>query len=894
MSKHRRPAPHGGALTCSPWTRAPLLLLRRPSVFLAIAAATAVLAIAASSGVLFLSTLGTASLRAQAADDCPEASLPSMQARVGGAQLAAENAAGATAMRSAGALGVPYWVDILGSQIQATPVTLYARQGALAHVRTITPNHGQPGAWIPDDFAAKLHVRPADVITTTADARIRVAGIYRNLSPDPFHLAGLPRYWCTWNDLIVQKTTDFGTPPLLISDVVTIGQVSAALGNVIPLPNGQFVNSNGQLVDNSVDVGWYDPIPLPAITTSKAQAADRAADRAAASYPPAAAFAHAANAIGGSVQNAFAAPNTLQAKIAIAGHVHDGLSGSVLPIDLAGALVALLLVAGAGAFWAAHRSREIDLLRARGVGPAPLAAKAVLETLPAAIAGLVGGVAASLALSGAVAPASQFTPGAPVRAALAAGAAVLAGLLLIAGIGARAGRDRVIGAPHRRRRHVPWELTLVALGTWAWLHIRHGGGISVEHTIVHVDPVLLLFPLLGASGAVLLAGRLAALPIPRVARITRGVGRAGYLALRRIGGSRAVAIGLLIGAALPCALLAYASTVSRGVHTEITRKYQTNLGAPNVLQMIGVHDEDPRLDGHGTAVVLYPYGVTLPDGTSVAVLGLDPATFAAFAFTTSGQRHDVDLLRTPRTGSAARAVFVHARSTRAPSTVHLGATTLRVRVVAHSDVFPGLRSASDPMLVVNRAVLAEVDTNLDRTNEVWTTADQVGAVSTVAQHDGYSVLGELDASIRLGNTGLLPLTWIFGYLRALAILIGAVAVAGLVFALGARTRRRTVSYVMSRRMGLSQGTHVRSLLIELGVVVGSGWLLGTVVGLAGYGLLLGSLDLYPALPPGAAFGLPGTALAVTAAVVAAVIVIAAVATHLVAERARPSDILRLE
>ncbi|MEO9133405.1 MAG: FtsX-like permease family protein, partial [Jatrophihabitantaceae bacterium] len=140
----------------------------------------------------------------------------------------------------------------------------------------------------------------------------------------------------------------------------------------------------------------------------------------------------------------------------------------------------------------------------------------------------------------------------------------------------------------------------------------------------------------------------------------------------------------------------------------------------------------------------------------------------------------------------------------------------------------------------------------------------------------------------------LPVTWIFGYLRALALLIGAVAVAGLVFALGARTRRRTVSYVMSRRMGLSPATHLRSLLIELGLVVGVGWLLGTAVGLGAYAVLIGSLDLYPALPPGAAFGLPGPTLALTALVVAVVVGLAALATHLVAERARPADILRLE
>jgi putative ABC transport system permease protein len=98
---------------------------------------------------------------------------------------------------------------------------------------------------------------------------------------------------------------------------------------------------------------------------------------------------------------------------------------------------------------------------------------------------------------------------------------------------------------------------------------------------------------------------------------------------------------------------------------------------------------------------------------------------------------------------------------------------------------------------------------------------------------------------------------------------------------------------MSRRMGLTAGTHLRSLLIELGAVVGLGWLAGTAAGVGGYALLAGSLDVQPQLPPGAALELPALSLAVTASVVALVVVIAAVGAHVGAERAHPAEILRL-
>jgi putative ABC transport system permease protein len=707
--------------------------------------------------------------------------------------------------------------------------------GALAHVQPLTPDHGQPGAWFPDTFAAMLHVHAGDTVTTTTGASLRVAGIYRSLSPDPFHLANLPRYWCTWNDLIVQKITgNTGTPPFLITDPATIDTVVASYTSATTAYGSQWVS-----------MSWYAPL------SADATIADATADQQRAANAWGAYLSTSKRALKVDFQtNALLhyrnpkppGDSPLGKKIAIADQVHDGLAGSVLPIDLAGAVIALLLVAGAGAFWAAHRQREIALLTARGVGPLPLAVKAVLETLPAVALGLAAGVLAAVALVRSTGPADVFTPGAIGSATGAASGAAGAGLVIIAIIGALAGRDRTIGARRSRWRRVPVELVLIGFAVWAWARISSGSGIEFDHAIVDVRPLLLLFPLLGVTGVLLLCARLLTFAVPRLASTARRLGSAGFLALRRIGGSRAIAIGLLVGTALPCGLLAYAGTVSTGVHHELIRKYQTNLGAPVVLQLIGVHEDDPRLDGHGTA----------------------------------------------------NAVLVNASAVASPSEVRLGTTTLHVHVIARGSVFPGLRNGARPLLVVNRASLAHVDPQLDRANEVWTVPSQVDAVDVAIKRDGYRVLGRIDPAIRVGNSGLLPITWIFGYLRALAVLIGAVAIAGLVFALNARTRRRTVAYVMSRRMGLSQGTHLRSLLIELTAIVGLGWVLGTGLGFVGYAVLTGSLDVDPELPPGAAFDLPAVTLGSTAAVVAVVIAAAAAGAHLAAERAQPADILRLE
>jgi putative ABC transport system permease protein len=883
VTRHGGRRAFAGALVSGPWLRAPLLLLRRPVVFLAIVVSTAVLAVATSSGVLFTSTLGTASLNAQAAGDCPELSMPSFFAALAAGDTATENAAGAAAMRRAG-LRDPYWVDLAGAQIQSVRITLYARAGALAHVHTLTPNHGQPGAWFPDTFAAALKLHAGDTVSTTDGAAIRVAGIYRSLSSDPFHLSHVPRYWCTWNDLIVQKVNgNIGTPPFLITDRATIDTVITAAKPVYG-------------VTPAVSANWFAPLPGGASIADAKAGQQRAAD-AWGSYLTNSSRAFKQEYGSGALLH-YRDPkppkdSPLGKKIAIADKVRDGLAGSVLPIDIAGAVIALLLVAGAGGFWAAHRQREIALLSARGVGPFPLAVKAVLETLPAVAVGLAAGVVAAIALVRETGPADVFTPGTISTAVAAACGAAAAGLVIIASIAALAGRDRSGAGRRSRWRKVPVEVVLIGFAMWAWMRIDSGSGIEFDHAIVDVRPLLLLFPLLGLTGVLLLCARVLTFALPRLVVHARRLGSAGFLALRRIGGSRAIAVGLLVGTALPCGLLAYAGTVSTGVHHELIRKYQTNLGAPVVLQLIGVREDNPNLDGHGTAVVRYDNGPTLADGTQLAVIGVDPRTFDEFAYTTFEQRRQVAQLHAGSGGSTP-ALLIHAHGIDSPSAVRLGTTTLRLRVIARQDVFPGLRNGTRPMLVVDRAALAHVDTDLNRANEAWTTPAQENAIDTVIKRDGYRVLGQLDPAIRVGNSGLLPVTWIFGYLRALAILIGAVAVAGLVFALNARTRRRTVAYVMSRRMGLTQGTHLRSLLTELTAVVGAGWVLGTGLGFAGYAVLTDSLDVDPELPPGAAFDLPAVTLGVTAGVVAVVIVAAAIGTHLAAERAQPADILRLE
>lgn len=855
---HRRPRSRGGAAATLPWLRAPVLLLRRPVVFLAIVGATAILAIAAASGPLFLSTIGTASLHSQALSSCPENSLPGMSASLPAPKTAAAERRGVATMARHGLPGA-YTTAMGQAQVQSSLVHLFSRDDALQHVRKLTPAAG-PGAWVPDTFAGKLGVRPGDTITTTRGARLRVAGIYRDLAPDPFKLADLPAYWCTWTNAIVSTVASDQAiastapsqrqGPLLIVDTAAVQRAS----------------------DGPVQVTWHMPMST---TANPLGAFDRANARAAAA-----------------ARDAGFTPDPHLGQLAARAHTaRDGLSGSIIPIEITGVVIAALLVGGAGLFWANARHREVRLLVARGIGPVALGAKAILETLLPALLGAGLGLLGTILLVRGVGPASVLERGASATALGLAAAMLGAGLLVIGIIGTLAGRDRTVGRRRSWLRLVPWELVPVGLAVAIATNTVGSSAVRVDHAIVKISPLIVLYPLLGAAGALLLLGRVISWLLPGAGRAARRTPNPAYLAIRRISRSRAIAIGVIVGTALPCCLLMYGSSVSSTVRHEVAAKYQTNLGAPHVLQIYGVDGALFSMRGAGSQVVVYDQDVKL-GGQEARVLGVDTKTFADFAFTDSRQRSQIGKLAPDRPDGTVPAILVNDGGS--ARDLVISQTKMSLHPVARDAVFPGLRDRYVPLVVVDQRALSHVDNGTERTNQVWTDAAHYGIARRIIDMRHYSVLFELTSQVVIGETGLLPVSWLFGYLRALAILIGLVALAGLVFALGARTRKRRVSYVLSRRMGMSKSTHVGSLLVELLTVVGLGWVAGSGLGIGSFGFIYGDLDVYPSLPPGVRFVVPGGPLAVSAIIAAAVVMLTAIGAHALAERTRPGEILRLE
>lgn len=858
-------------LTMSPWRRAPGLLLRRPVVFVTVALASAVLAIAAASGVLFLSTVGSAALHAQAAADCPEAGLPGATAVVAPDNLEAARGAGQTRFHAA-ALPDPYSVSVVDTEVLGARAELLSRAGALDHVVKLTAATptGQAGVWIPSDLAARGHLRVGSRLRLPSGATVDVAGIYRSLAPDPFSLSNLPRYWCTWHDLFVPAAVESPTGPVLLTDDATLARAAGT----------------------PVGLSWYAPVTVEATSLPAMRTLARRGQQA-------------VDALRGDGMAAELVPG-LGAHLAGARAAQNGVGGAVLPLDLAGVFVAGLLVAGAGVYWATYRAGEIGLLISRGVGPSGLAFKAVLETGPAALVGLGAGYGAALLLVrgvggfagsggfGGLGPSSVLGPGAALQSLAAAAAAVLAGLLLVALIGARTARSPrrpAVYWPRMLGQRLPW-VAAVAGAVAVGIGVRGAPAARLEHGVVRISPTTFVFPLLGAAAALAVIARVARFVLPRLARVNRR-GIAGFLAVHRLAGSRGVAVGLLVAIALPCALLTYAGAITGALSANIAAKYRTNVGADHVVEVTGPLTRTPRVNAHATVVVQIQTNPVLPDGTQARILGVDPATFAAFAHTNARQRGQIAQLPATSARGNVPAVLVNGAGVNANS-VQIGNSTLRLDIRFRDAVFPGLRDRYRPLLVLDRRALVHLDAGIDVVTQIWTTnAQYPAALRALAADKDYSILVELTGTVIVGNTGLLPVTWTFRYLRALAALIGMIAVVGLVFALAARTRRRAVAYVLSRRMGLRAGAHLRSLLIELSLVVGVGWLLGVLVGLGSAVVVTPQLDVYPRLLPPPSVAVPLGVLGGTAAAVVCVVVLAALTTHRLAQRTRPGEILRL-
>ncbi|HVQ93521.1 MAG TPA: FtsX-like permease family protein, partial [Mycobacteriales bacterium] len=282
-------------------------------------------------------------------------------------------------------------------------------------------------------------------------------------------------------------------------------------------------------------------------------------------------------------------------------------------------------------------------------------------------------------------------------------------------------------------------------------------------------------------------------------------------------------------------------------------------------------------------------------------LAIDPDTFAATAYWDRRYADRplavlLDAIRRPGPDGRVPALYV-ARDADPPArageqlTVGLGSTRARLAVTAVPRLFPG-RQLPYPLLIVDRRLLGPVDPHAGTVQELWTRGDgQAAQAALVAQrarlYDVQTVATVFDAANFLG------ISWTFDYLSALAALVGLVAAGGLLLYLETRQRDRVAAYALGRRMGLTRGTHLRSLVAELGMLLVTAYAAGTGLAWAAILLVYGRLDVDRVRPPAPLLTVPGAAIVTAGIAVAVITVLAAAYAQRAADRTNVAEVLRL-
>lgn len=846
----RRRIPRVGLLGLPPWRRAPVLAAESWPVVWAVIAAMAILACASSSIVLFLSSAGSASLQRQITAQCPDAALPAITSAIGGQVIASQRYAAPdptldsrvrTAMERQG-LPMPHLTMVGGAQLQLAAsstdvaVRLFYGSGALDQV-DVLQRLDQPGVWLPTDAANSLGVGLGDFVVY-GGLPVIVAGVYADL-----YRAPIPEYWCQYRSLLIPLSGGLGSdanrpPPSLVlaTDAQVFRDLEAAAGDPSTLV-------------------WTSPIRTDGLTRSAAEKALAGQATALQEVGPEDDPLRKTTATG-----------ALDSMVHDTVRVEQGLQGTIIPIGVGGSVLAALLVGAAGGYWVERRQREARLLASRGIGPVALGIKAVLEmTLPAAIGTVLGWWLATR-LVRAVGPSPYLDTSAPLVAGAIAGAALLTGLLLLGAVAGLRSKN-IVETPTGRSKgwfaRIPWEFILLGAAAYCLVRLITEPVVTLDGNTPQISGLVAALPLLLLLGGSALFARVVTWLLPAVRSRSRRWPLPAFLAMQRISGAPRITVSILVAVSLPIGLVIYSGAVTSSSAYTIELKSRVLIGSSASVRVTGDVPAPAAVADQVTTVHRYEY-VAADQDEEVTLLAVDAETLGDYIpwddrFANDPLPRILDLLRTAREDGTVPALAVGGSLGETRELDLVGRTT-ELTVVSTPAVFPG-RRLDQPLFIVDDTTLGAVpDLPRREFTEFWTDQDPAPVVAALAD-SGVTVRLVLDEETALDAARLLPVTWAFGYLQALAALVGLIAVSALTLYLETRQRARSISYAMSQRMGMTRRTHLRSLLVEFSVVLLTAGLLGAALAWAATLAVVANLDLDATRPPPTLMSVPYLAFA---------------------------------
>jgi putative ABC transport system permease protein len=747
----------------------------------------------------------------------------------------------------------------------------------------VVEDAGGRGAWIADYTAERLGVSPGDSVTVTREGvptEVRVQGVYRDLLNLP-----ITAYWAPLDDAIYPAVgADRRPPPLVFLDLRDYVQVSSGLQ------------------DPQESMVWEYPYDRGRPSIEQARAfADRLRGF----------LARSADANDQLFQT-FARANVrepLTGLVDLSDGVLTSIRAPVESVGFAGVFVALLVIAGAGLFVVRRRRVEFVLLHARGASPIRLglrtAVEAALPIVAGAAVGFLGGWAAVKALGpdGPIDP-SALRAAATATAIAAALAIVLLGVVVALTVRAEAEeRSTSLG---RLAARIPWEVgVLVLAGAALYEVLTAVPEVDTANPAAlggPVDRLVLLFPILFVAGVAMLAVRLLRRWVPALRSRGSNLPTAPYLAARRLASGSKAAGWLVVAAALSVGMLVDAAALSASVRATAGQRAALLIGGEVSATVTG-EPPDPN-EAPFPATLVQRIGraefVAAEQDDELEVLAVDPASFERAAYwqgAFSSSSLDDLMTALSREGERVPVVLVGTSAPDQP-VLRLASYDVPVERVGQARRFPG-QVGDRPTLVVSAARLDEAlaarDTStlvLAGSSEVWanTSAEELDAFLSGADS---TVIATASVAAARDTAPYLAVSWMFGFLQALGLVTGAIALVGAFLYLQSRQRQGEAAYALMRRMGLARGSHLRSIGLELTGVLVAAALLGVVLAIVASAVTFQAIALGGTGEATPLYRTPGGVLGLVLLVAMCVAWVGAWLVQRRADRTRVAEVLRL-
>ncbi|MFB9903497.1 FtsX-like permease family protein [Allokutzneria oryzae] len=853
-----------------PWTRAPRAALASISTVLVAALAGLVLSFVVTAAATHTVSSGSAAVAYQTGRGCPGIVTPTVdgerlrpdqveQALRIGTEAAARN--GFEQMVGGRYTSVRR-VDFNGR----TPwLRIGHREGAADHVKVLQGGE-RTGLWLPRSVAEAGGVRLGD--RGLGGLLPPVTTIFEDIA------APTGNWWCSEERYVVANPlADESTTAALgfLPDRAEFDKLVAALPTDLR-------------ARMSYTLTMRFPQQLPATLTEAHELADRSAALLGQ-------IDSELNAAG--LGTAFTRTDLLRRGIELSEQARTSVLLAVLPLTAVTVLVGLVAVGAVAVQWCQRRRAEVRLLWVRGVSPAGLGGKAVLELIvPFVLGGAAGLGLGRLALP-LFAPSTALDPGTFGLTAVIVAAVLGLAVLVLGGTTAvhvrRAFQAKPRGAGRRVLRWVPWELGTSALAVWSWTRLVNGA-LTVQRgeVLPRIDPIALAFPLLVVLTAAGLISRVLGVSLGASHRLDAWSWPAVQLAVRRLAISRTTATGVLTVAALAVGTVAVGYGVTSAQQNALDDKSGMVVGANTAVQLpLEVAEGKVAVPAElGSTTTLVGDAPGLVNGSQVRVLVVDRASFERIAWQASSIDLTDELAKLGPADSSGAAPALSVGRTPQGRLEPVGG--VKIHTVGSLPQFPGF--GVDRGYVIAREALPNAyDAAAWR---LWSTDEDINRVTAQLTAGGVRYFNPQSRTKVIDALPFYVVSWTFSFITALGAVLAVLAASSLLLSVEVRRRQNVLFSVLATRMGMRRRTLVSSHLVELGVIAALATAVGTAVGVLGAALSAARLDPAPRLAPFPSVPDPLPFVLLTTLTAAAIVVVAGAIAVRAVRTARAGELLR--